>query len=321
MSNPLISVIIPVYKVEKYLERCIISVISQTYKNIEVILVDDGSPDNCPFICDEWAKKDDRIRVIHKDNGGLSDARNVGLENAHGTIISFVDSVDWIEECAFEQMINRMLLDDSDIVSCGVNWVSEEMKTIRIETVDFDEVLNTRAAMHEILIDNKLKQYVWNKIYKYEIINDILFEKEKYHEDVFWSYQVIGRAKKISLINQIYYHYFQREGSIMAQSYSITRLDALDAAKNQCEYVKIHFPDLFDEALCRYIGSCHYHLQCAVRARLDKNVVRSIIEKTKYRKEGNALYLLDAKQKFWYYMFTFFPVSTCRIRNVLRIGI
>ena len=190
MSQPLISVIVPIYKVEEYLDRCVESLVNQTYKNLEIILVDDGSPDNCPKMCDDWAKKDSRIKVVHKKNGGLSDARNAGFEVATGDIISFIDSDDWIEPEMFETMLSQMEKDDSDIVSCGVNWVEENGSVIRTVTVSEDSVRDTHTAMQELINDNRVKQHVWNKLYKYDMIKDIPFEKGKYHEDVFWSYQI-----------------------------------------------------------------------------------------------------------------------------------
>ena len=120
-NNPKISVIVPVYKVEKYLDRCVESIVNQTYKNLEIILVDDGSPDNCPVMCDEWAEKDERIRVIHKENGGLADARNAGMNIATGDYIGFVDSDDWIEPNMYEVLLKNALKYDADISRCGLS--------------------------------------------------------------------------------------------------------------------------------------------------------------------------------------------------------
>ena len=185
MSQPLISVIVPIYKVEEYLDRCVESIVNQTYKNLEIILVDDGSPDNCPQMCDFWAEKDSRIKVVHKENGGLSDARNAGMPFAIGDVVSFIDSDDWVELDMFEKMLSRMQKDNSDIVSCGVKWVEEDGTVIRDVTVNANEVLDTHSAMKELINDNKFKQHVWNKLYKYELIKGIPFEKGRYHEDVF----------------------------------------------------------------------------------------------------------------------------------------
>ena len=320
MDQPLISVIVPIYNVEEYLDRCVESIVNQTYKNLEIILVDDGSPDNCPQMCDNWAEKDSRIKAVHKENGGLSDARNAGMPFATGEIISFIDSDDWIELNMFETMLNRMIEDDSDIVSCGVKWVEEDGSLIRDVTSE-NEVLDNKTAMKELLNDSKLKQHVWNKIYKYDMIKNIPFEKGKYHEDVFWSYQIVGIAKKVSIIKESFYNYVQRSNSIMGEGFSVKRLDALDANRMRCEYMKEHFPELYDNALYVYIGSCHYQLQCAVRTNQPKEIIDNILGRTSYRKTGYPTRGITFKQKIWYYLFTFFPMTTCKLRNRLGKGI
>ena len=318
--QPLISVIVPIYKVEKYLKKCVDSIINQTYKNLEIILVDDGSPDNCPKICDEYARQDRRIKVIHKENGGLSDARNAGMKVARGEYISFIDSDDWIKPEMIEGMYNRMIEDNSDLVSSGVIWVDEEDTEIRTATVSENCVLNTEQAMKELLNDGKLKQHVWNKLYKADLIKNILFDKGKYHEDVFWSYKVIGEAKRVSIDKNSYYFYVQRSKSIMGEKYSAKRLDALDAMKLRCEYTKDKFPKLYNNALSVYIGSCMYHLQLALLADIDKSVIKNIISRIDYRKNGNVFENLAGKQKFWMHMFVLMPTATCRLRNLLKIG-
>ncbi len=320
MKEPLISVIVPIYKVEKYLDRCVESIVNQTYTNLEIILVDDGSPDNCPQMCDDWAEKDNRIKVVHKENGGLSDARNAGMPFVTGELVSFIDSDDWIELDMFEKMLNRMKKDNSDMVSCGVKWVEEDGTLIRDVTSD-NEVLNKTAAMKELINDRKLKQHVWNKIYKYDLIKDIPFEKGKYHEDVFWSYQVVGIAKKVSVVKESFYNYVQRSNSIMGEGFSAKRLDALDANRQRCEYMKEHFPELYDKSLYVYIGSCHYQLQCAVKANQPKEVIDNILDRTSYRKTGHPTRGITFKQKIWYYLFTLFPMTTCKLRNRLGKGI
>ena len=142
---PLISVIVPIYNVEKYLDRCVDSIINQTYKNLEIILVDDGSPDNCPQMCDDYAKKDSRIKVVHKENGGLSDARNVGMEVATGEYVSFIDSDDYISLDFYETLLETIVDNDSDIVECGVvkfyednsfDKYSDDLKVTNYDTVD-----------------------------------------------------------------------------------------------------------------------------------------------------------------------------------------
>lgn len=320
-QKTLISVVVPIYNVEDYLNRCVTSLVNQTYKNLEIILVDDGSPDSCPKICDEWAHKDSRIIVVHKVNGGLSDARNAGFNVASGELIAFIDSDDWIDIDAFEKMYNRLLEDDSDVVSCGVKWVSEDGSLINEVSVKDEEVFDTHSAMSEIIVDGKLKQHVWNKLYKRKLIEDIPFEKGKYHEDVFWSYQVFGRAQKVSLMKESFYNYVQRSNSIMGESYSVKRLDALDAMKQRCEFVRVNFPDLYDKALYIYMASCMYHLQLAVHSKQNKDVIRNIIERVGYRKTGDPTVGLNIKSKMWLRLFFCCPLFTSRVRNLLKVGL
>lgn len=319
--NSLISIVVPIYNVEQYLQKCVDSLINQTYKNLEIILVDDGSPDNCPKICDEYAKQDSRIKVIHKENGGLSDARNAGMNIATGEYISFIDSDDWIKSEMIEDMYNRMIEDNSDLVSSGVLWVDENGAEIRNATVSENCVLNTEQAMAELINDGKLKQHVWNKLYKADLIKNIPFDKGKYHEDVFWSYKVIGEAERISIEKNSYYFYVQRSESIMGEKYSAKRLDALDAMELRCEYIKEKFPNLYNNALTIYIGSCMYHLQLALSVGTDKDVIRNIKSRISYRKNGNVFENLAGKQKLWMHMFVLMPTATCKLRNLLKIGL
>ena len=320
-QTPLISVIIPVYNVENYLEKCIESLVSQTYHNLEIILVDDGATDCCPQLCDTWALKDSRIIVIHKTNGGLSDARNAGMQLAKGEYIAFIDSDDWIETEAFQKMLNRMIEDNSDVVSCGVKWVSESGKLLSEVSVAKNEVIDMHTAVSEIISDGKLKQHVWNKLYKRNLIADIPFEKGKYHEDVFWSYQVFGRAKRVSLMIDSFYNYVQRSNSIMGERYSVNRLDALDAMLNRCKYIKSNFPDLYNKAMYSYIGSCMYNLQCAIISNQDKEVINNIIGRIEYSKNGDSTEGLNRKNRFWIKLFMRFPVATAKIRNLLKVGV
>lgn len=319
-SLPLISVIVPIYNVEKYICKCVESIINQTYKNLEIILVDDRSPDNCPKICDEYAQADKRIKVIHKENGGLSDARNAGIKVAGGEYISFVDSDDYIEPNMIFDLYNCMITDNSDIASCGVNWVDEDSKIIREDCLRQHSVLSGKEAMKELLCDNMIKQYVWNKLYKASIINDIPFEKGKCNEDVFWSYQVIGNTNQVSVLPKSCYNYLQRSNSIMGVGYSEKWLDALDANALRCDYIKKKYPDLYNLALFTYVCSCMYQLQCALKVKSNKSISSNIINRIPLFKSGNIYEGISGKQKLWLKMFCIMPVLTCKLRNSLGVG-
>ena len=182
-------------------------------------------------------------------------------------------------------------------------------------------MLDTKSAMREIIVDGKLKQHVWNKLYRRTLVTDIPFEKGKYHEDVFWSYQVFGRAKKVSLMTESFYHYIQRSDSIMGESYSPKRLDALDAAYQRCEYVKVNFPDLYEQALLSYINSCMYHLQCALLGKQSANVIHNIVDRVPYCSSNAAFRSASRNQRVWLNLFVRFPIITAKLRNKLKVGI
>lgn len=238
MEKDLISVIVPVYKVEKYLTKCINSIISQTYKNIEIILVDDGSPDLCPQICDGWAERDKRIRVIHKKNGGLSDARNAGIENAQGNYLVFVDSDDYIDRMMIEKLYVRIKKEHSELALCGVYRVDYE-KGERMEPfLDFENSVWSQKDFWDYYYKKSTGSLAvaWNKLYLAR-----LFRKERYdigriHEDEFIIHRLIAQCKRISVISDRLYYYVQRQGSITHQEHLLQKFDAVEAALNRSQW-------------------------------------------------------------------------------------
>lgn len=244
-KTPLISVIVPIYNVESYLEECVNSILNQTYKNLEIILVDDGSPDNCPSMCDNYQKLDSRIRVIHKINGGLSDARNKGLEIATGEYISFIDSDDFIEKNMYQKMMDSILENNAELCSCSINLVYDD----RIERIDNKrEILNDNySVMKSYILDYNIKTPVWDKLYHKSLLNDLYFEKGKYNEDEFFTYILLSRVKKAVVIEDCFYNYRQREKSIMAD-YSPKRIDSLEAALQRTEFIYKNYPEFYVKA-------------------------------------------------------------------------
>ena len=317
-----ISVIVPVYKVESYLDKCISSIVNQTYANLEIILVDDGSPDNCPAMCDAWAEKDSRIRVIHKPNGGLSDARNAGIVVATGELMAFVDSDDRNAPDMYDYLYQRLTEDNSDIAACGVQMVREDKTQSRMLTQEGNCVLNQEEAMRAIIEESWLKQPVWYKLYKTDLIRDILFPMGKCHEDVFWSYQAVGSAKKVSVSDHVGYYYLQRGGSIMGAGYSLKRLDAVEAKVQRCAYIQERFPALSPLAIKDLWFTCIYQGQLALRA-LNKaeaekilTYFENLVETHPFQMEGCSL-----KERLWLNMAKSSLAVACRIRNALKIGL
>lgn len=325
MSNwGLISVIVPVYKVEPYLDRCLRSIVNQTYTSLEIILIDDGSPDSCPEICDKWGERDSRIKIIHKKNGGLSDARNVGLSVATGEYVSFIDSDDWIAPEMYERLLRAMIQDESDIAACTVKVVYEDGTEGYLLTVQTNKVLDHSNAQRALLKESLIKQPVWYKLYKREVIKDIPFKIGKYHEDVFWSYQAIGNAMKVSLIDYLGYYYFQRNGSIMGEGYSMKRLDVVEAYEERAKYMSVYFPELATASRIAIIRGCVYHGQLALKylsnddVKYEFDILNSVLRRNRFQ-------LLEIiRQKKTHVLWSFFAMIslelTCRIRNYIGIG-
>lgn len=322
MNAAKVSIIVPVYKVEPYLDKCVSSIVNQTYTNLEIILVDDGSPDNCSAKCDVWAKKDSRIRVIHKPNGGLSDARNAGMAVATGELMAFVDSDDWIAPDMYEYLYRRLAEDNSDIAACGVQMMWEDKTPSRALTREGSCVLNQEEAMQAIIEESWLKQPVWYKLYKTALVRDILFPKGKYHEDVFWSYQAVGRAQRVSVSDHIGYYYLQRGGSIMGEGYSLKRLDAVEAKVQRCAYMQERFPALSPLAVKDIWFTCIYHGQLAMRT-LDISSAKEIVAYLKgvLRVHSFSSETCSIKERIWLDMARNGLATTCRVRNMLKIGL
>ena len=241
---PAISVIVPVYKVEKYLDRCIESILNQTFKDFEVILVDDGSPDRCPAMCDEWAKKDSRIRVIHKENGGLSSARNAGLKIQKGEFVCFVDSDDWILPEMLQDMFE--LLDaykDCDIAECEkVDCTSENARIIQPEFKP--EVYDKRKMLEYFFRVNgePSNTQVWNKLIRREVLRDFEFV-DTLNEDVEASYEFFMRAKKMVRTNRVYYCYYKNNYGITRSKFSEKDLEYLDVWKRIVQRTMLEIPE------------------------------------------------------------------------------
>lgn len=261
IDGPL-SVIVPVYKVEPYLDRCVDSIVNQTYTNLEIILVDDGSPDRCPQMCDEWAQRDSRLRVIHKENGGSSDARNVGIAAATGKYLAFVDSDDYIAANMYKTMIAALERTNSDIACCGRYIVTAETKKA-MHCMDRETVFTNTEAIKEMLLGGYIDESPCDKLYRRELFSGIVYPKGETNEDVVVTPRLFDRSSKIVYVGTPLYYYCQNPGSITKSSYSRKKrvvLKHLDEIKNFLEQVH---PDLlvyFDALQGRYCQSTLYLL-------------------------------------------------------------
>lgn len=236
MDMDLISVIIPVYNVEKYIRECLNSVINQTYKKLEIILVDDGSLDKSGDICDEYKLKDDRIKVIHKENGGLSDARNAGMKIATGKFIQFIDSDDFIDKDMIEMLYDLVIENDGDISMCSNYILEGKKKTSNCSGEKY--IYNRIEALREILLDEKVRSYAWNKLIKRELLKNIEFPKGKVFEDQLTIPRIFERSSKIVFLDIPKYYYRQREGSILNTQTNELRLAYINATQEMNKYIE-----------------------------------------------------------------------------------
>lgn len=220
----MISIIVPVYNVKEYLQKCIESILAQTYKNYEVILVDDGSTDGSGRICDDYAIRHNNITVIHQDNKGLSEARNVGIRRASGEVLSFVDSDDWLESCMLEFMITAMQEYNSDIVICRGRFVNSQNQIEKIIGIDDTRIMSGIEATKEILKDIDIPSFAWNKIYKRTLFDGIEYPIGRLFEDTATTYKLFYKSQKVVAIPMVGYNY-------RANPFSITRQLRTDVQK------------------------------------------------------------------------------------------
>ncbi len=323
MEQPLISVIVPVYKVEAYLDQCVTSIINQTWKNLEVILVDDGSPDACGAMCDVWAERDNRIKAIHKENGGLSDARNAGLDIAAGDYIALIDSDDVADVNMLQLLAQALEQTGADIAACDY---------VKFETCDAlfgpaaataPAIYDTAQALEELLLERGFHYTVWNKLYRRNIFDGLRFEVGKLHEDVFFTYQAFGASQKIAKIDLPLYGYRQRSGSIMGTAFSLRNLDSLDAREHQLAYMRQCFPSLEGLAQRQLLGNCRYFGQLALRSKNPELRRRAIARiQPIYQKEATPLrFRASAKEYLWLTLGRISFKGCCCLRNRLGIGL
>lgn len=254
-NEPIISVIVPVYRVEKFLPRCISSIAKQTFRDFEMILVDDGSDDACPDICDQAARADARIRVIHQKNQGLSAARNAGIDAARGQYISFVDSDDFIADTMLADMYERVCTDKADMAICNIQYVDEDGQRLenaaRKSPITANEVLDKYQALSKLCEANPWYYVVaWNKLYAKHIFDHIRFPVGKRNEDVFIAHEVFWAADRITVLEKRLYYYVQRSGSIMNSKPTDKNLDEAEGCFTCCKFALEHGLD--DLAACKY---------------------------------------------------------------------
>lgn len=242
-ANPLITIVIPVYNVENYLHKCVNSVINQTYTNLEIILVDDGSPDNCGKICDEYEKMDSRIKVIHKSNGGLSDARNAGIDIANGKYISFIDSDDYVDLDYIEFLYNQIFKYNTSIAICSHRVLYDTGKIIEKQTNEVS-VLDSKKVLERILYDEGIDLSAWAKLYDINLFKDIRYPKGRLYEDSATTYLLIDKCDKIVIASKSKYNYMIRRNSITNNKFTTKKMDLIISTEEMANYIVKKYPDL-----------------------------------------------------------------------------
>lgn len=285
----LVSIIIPVYQVEKYLEKCLESVINQTYKKIEVILIDDGSKDNSGKICDEYAQKDKRIIVIHKNNEGVSKARNVGIECAKGTYITFVDSDDFIHKDYIEKLYELCKHNNADLSICGTKNILENEKVVK-KSRKYKKNLDKEDGMKELLNEKYYTCVIWAKMYKKELFKNIRFnEKTKIAEDLEVLYKVLDKCKKISINTfENLYYYRIRDDSATVNKYNSDWENEINISEEIIKFVEKKYPNVVNYAIKRYV---RINVTCISKVlKYDKNIEQAICLRKNIVKLGKKAY-------------------------------
>lgn len=321
MKESRISVIIPIFNVERYLAQCLDSVIHQTYENLEIILVNDGSTDSCPQICEVYAARDERIILIHKENGGLSDARNAGLEIATGDFIAFVDSDDAVSADFLQLLFDTLNKNHVDIAECEFYKFETTLDLPASSSIDRSvEMYPTEKAL-ELLMKEKLKQMVWNKLYRKMTIGACRFPVGKINEDEFWTYKVFGDAQKIVKVSDVLYFYRQQPSSIMGKKYSLKRLDGLQALQERIAYMRENFPRLENLAIKSYgTAAMWQYQQISNLPDIDpqKKYRERIFKSIQHYNRWSVLKELSWKEKLWYYLFIWTPIIYVKFRDMLE---
>lgn len=273
LDDILVSIVVPIYNVEAFLPQCIDSLLAQTHPNLEIILVDDGSPDNCGAICDRYARENGNIRVIHKENGGLSSARNAGIAAATGTYIGFVDSDDFIKETMFRSLLEAAVSHDAQIAACGRYLVTETGEvTGQAYTITGEKLFSTEDAIKEILTSGQLDVAVWDKLFLTSLFKGIAFPEGEINEDAAIIFDLLSKTTGVVHIGAPMYCYRCRSGSITKSGYKPNKIHALEHAERIYGQLEAQYPALIPNAKQYLAYTCCHQLSLILK---DKSALRT----------------------------------------------
>lgn len=283
---PLISIVVPVYKVEEYLGRCVESLLAQTYENLEIILVDDGSPDNSGKICDAYALRDNRVRVVHKENGGLSSARNAGIDVACGEYLGFVDSDDWVDPHTYEWMMDMALTENVNLVCAGrydfSGWTGT--RTVGLCPARREVISGEELARRIFLWDN-VDSSACDKLYHRSLFREIRYPLGVVSEDLPVTYRIALDAGRAGMLDRPVYYYYHRDGSISTAGFSPKALQPSGHTGEILEHIRREYPDLSAHATSFHVT--HVGYVCMIMELAGKEVLRQYAED--YRKKRKEL--------------------------------
>jgi glycosyltransferase involved in cell wall biosynthesis len=323
VENPKISIIVPVYNVEPYIRKCIDSILVQTFQDFELILIDDGSPDNCGKICDEYAALDNRIVVIHKENGGLSSARNAGLDLAKGEYISFIDSDDYIDRQMYDILYQQAKTSQSDMVVCGFHMVDEDdhiLNNLNMARESSTEEYSNIEALYEMFhIEKEFHTgtevnpkwiIMCNKLYRRDLFKGLRFPEGRIYEDEYIAHHLLYRCKKITCIPERLYFYLQRENTLSNFAFNTKKFDRLYALKQRADFFKkIGLMDLHYKTLKGFMDSFFWNYSLAKATLPNAKSELKKLKKTMNQSHISFLRspLISWKQKVFITLFIIYP--------------
>lgn len=288
-KRPLISVIVPVYKVEQYLDQCVESIVNQTYRNLEIILIDDGSPDRCPEMCNAWSAKDSRIRVIHQNNSGQATARNVGLRVAKGSLVGFVDSDDWIAADMYEFLYSNLLQAKVDFSACQAMMSFPDERHNKPGSPIHERIKGESALSFKLVNSGRMGVVVWDKLYKKELFDGLSFPRTSQADDMYVLYQILDRAESFILDSVPKYYYRQRVGG-QTKSKQIN-IAYVDVTKQMVELVKRKYPETLPYALFKYLTNTVWGYEQILRAGMPEEWVETA-DKLEHEIKENYRYVI-----------------------------
>lgn len=314
MREPLVSVIIPVYNVENYISQCIESVINQSYINLEIIIVIDGSTDKSGEICESYERKDTRIRIIWQHNQGLSSARNKGILSSNGELICFVDSDDFIKKEMIERMVEAKTKNEAQMVVAGIIRYYNDKESYE-QSIGIEKTFTTTEILKSILTEDLIGNYSCNKMVERSLFCNILFPEKKVYEDVYTMYKVISKCERIHVLSESFYYYRQRSDSITHIPSPKAFDDQLEGFISQADWISVHYPILKEVCDRKKLNTYLRMFDAGAAWRILDNNRLKIIQcgVTKYK----AYYsLLSRKEKMWFIALTRFPYLYIYIRSM-----